>query len=99
MIGLIDGAGLRLQELTDALEAFGVLPTTIGSASGVIPQVTAIFGMCGGGLAVVPGLTDFTFMEAKTENFSLILQMHWKEMRFPSVTQQALSTRARQQVL
>ena len=27
--------------------------------------VTAIFGMCGGGLAVVPGLTDFTFMEAK----------------------------------
>ncbi len=35
-------------------------------ASGVIPQVTAIFwNMCGGGLAVVPGLTDFTFMEAK----------------------------------
>ena len=34
-------------------------------ASGVIPQITAIFGMCGGGLAVVPGLTDFTFMESK----------------------------------
>lgn len=32
-------------------------------ASGVIPQITAVFGTCGGGLAVVPALTDFTFME------------------------------------
>ena len=65
VIGLIDCAGLRLQEATDALEAFGSLYHSQALASGVIPQVTAIFGMCGGGLAVVPGLTDFTFMEAK----------------------------------
>ena len=65
VIGLIDCAGLRLQEATDALEAFGSLCHKQALASGVIPQVTAIFGMCGGGLAVVPGLTDFTFMEAK----------------------------------
>ncbi|RGG30243.1 carboxyl transferase [Ruminococcus sp. AF25-13] len=65
VIGLIDCAGLRLQEATDALEAFGSLYHKQALASGVIPQVTAIFGMCGGGLAVVPGLTDFTFMEAK----------------------------------
>ena len=65
VIGLIDCAGLRLQEATDALEAFGSLYQKQALASGVIPQVTAIFGMCGGGLAVVPGLTDFTFMEAK----------------------------------
>ena len=64
VIGLIDCAGLRLQEATDALEAFGSLYHKQALASGVIPQVTAIFGMCGG-LAVVPGLTDFTFMEAK----------------------------------
>ena len=32
-------------------------------ASGVIPQITAIFGSCGGGLALIPTLTDFTFME------------------------------------
>lgn len=44
---------------------FGSLYHKQALASGVIPQVTAIFGMCGGGLAVVPGLTDFTFMEAK----------------------------------
>ena len=65
VIGLIDCAGLRHQEATDALEAFGSLYHKQALASGVIPQVTAIFGMCGGGLAVVPGLTDFTFMEAK----------------------------------
>lgn len=65
VIGLIDCAGLRLQEATDALEAFGSLYHKQALASGVIPQVTAIFGMCGGGLAVVLGLTDFTFMEAK----------------------------------
>ena len=65
VIGLIDCAGLRHHEATDALEAFGSLYHKQALASGVIPQVTAIFGMCGGGLAVVPGLTDFTFMEAK----------------------------------
>lgn len=65
VIGLIDCAGLRLQEATDALEAFGGLYYKQTLASGVIPQITGIFGMCGGGLAVVPGLTDFTFMESK----------------------------------
>lgn len=64
VIGLIDCAGLRLQEATDALEAFGGLYYKQSMASGVIPQITAVFGMCGGGLAVVPGLTDFTFMES-----------------------------------
>lgn len=65
VIGLIDCAGLRLQEATDALNAFGEIYTKQVMASGVIPQITGIFGTCGGGLAVVPGLTDFTFMEAK----------------------------------
>ncbi|SHJ22290.1 acyl-CoA carboxylase subunit beta [Hespellia stercorisuis] len=64
VIGLVDCAGLRLQEATDALEAFGGLYYKQAMASGVIPQITAIFGMCGGGLAIVPGLTDFTFMES-----------------------------------
>ena len=64
VIGLIDCAGLRLQEATDALNAFGEIYTKQVMASGVIPQITGIFGTCGGGLAVVPALTDFTFMEA-----------------------------------
>ncbi|MCI9462444.1 MAG: carboxyl transferase [Lachnospiraceae bacterium] len=65
VIGLLDSAGLRLQEATDALNAFGEIYMQQTLASGVIPQITAVFGTCGGGLAVVPGLTDFTFMEGK----------------------------------
>ena len=65
VIGLVDCAGLRLQEATDALEAFGTLYLKQSLASGVIPQITAIFGTCGGGLSLVPALTDFTFMEEK----------------------------------
>lgn len=66
VIGLIDCSGLRLQEATDALNGFGELYLKQTMASGVIPQITAIFGNCGGGLAIVPTLTDFTFMESKS---------------------------------
>ena len=65
VIGLIESAGLRLQEATDALNAFGEIYKKQVMASGVIPQITAIFGSCGGGLALIPTLTDFTFMEEK----------------------------------
>ena len=65
VIGLVDCAGIRLQEATDALEAFGQIYLKQTLASGVIPQITAIFGTCGGGMAVIPSLTDFTFIESK----------------------------------
>ncbi len=65
VIGLIDSAGLRLQEATDALNAFGAIYRKQTLASGVIPQITAVLGSCGGGLALFPTLTDFTFMEEK----------------------------------
>lgn len=63
VIGLIDSAGLRLQEATDALNGFGEIYLKQTLASGVIPQITAVFGSCGGGLALIPAMTDFTFME------------------------------------
>lgn len=65
VIGLIESAGLRLQEATDALNGFGEIYKKQALSSGVIPQITAIFGSCGGGLALIPTLTDFTFMEEK----------------------------------
>lgn len=71
VIGLVDCAGMRLQEATDALNGFGSLYLKQTLASGVVPQITAIFGMCGGGLAVVPALTDFTFMEADSAKLFL----------------------------
>ncbi len=66
VIGLIESAGLRLQEATDALNGFGEIYKKQVMASGVIPQITAVFGTCGGGLALIPTLTDFTFMEEKS---------------------------------
>lgn len=65
VIGLIDSAGLRLQEATDALNGFGEIYMKQALASGVIPQITAVFGSCGGGLALIPAMTDFAFMEEK----------------------------------
>ena len=65
VIGLIDCAGIRLQEATDALSGFGEIYRKMSDASGVIPQITAVYGNCGGGLAVLAGLSDFTFMEEK----------------------------------
>ena len=65
VIGLVDCAGLRLQEATDALNAFGELYLKQAMASGVVPQITAVFGTCGGGMAVASAMSDFTFMESK----------------------------------
>ena len=63
VIGFIDCAGMRLQESVDALDGFGKIYAKEAQASGVIPQISAVFGNCGGGLAVVPALSDFSFME------------------------------------
>lgn len=65
VIGLVDCAGLRLQEATDALAGFGELYLKQTMASGIIPQISAVFGTCGGGAAVSSSLCDFTFMEAE----------------------------------
>ena len=65
VIGLVDCAGMRLQEATDALNGFGEIFMKQTLASGIIPQITAVFGNCGGGLAIASELTDFTFMEEK----------------------------------
>lgn len=62
IIGLIDSAGMRLQEATDALDAFGRIYQKQVMASGIIPQITAVMGNSGGGAAVLTALSDFTFI-------------------------------------
>ena len=65
VIGLIDCSGLRLQEATDALNAFGELYRCQALANGVVPQIQAVFGTCGAGMAVSAAMADFTFMESE----------------------------------
>ncbi len=63
IIGLLDSAGLRLQEGTDAFEGYGQIYLKQSMASGVIPQFMAILGTCGGGAAMIPSLSDFVLMK------------------------------------
>ena len=65
VIGLIDCAGMRLQESTDALAGFGQIYKMKAKASGIVPQISAVFGNCGGVVAVMTAMSDFTFMEAQ----------------------------------
>ena len=70
VVGLVDCTGIRLEEATDALFGFGKIFKAQAMASGVVPQVQAIFGLGGGGLALSAGLADFVFMEdSKAELF------------------------------
>lgn len=63
VIGLIDCGGVRLQESVDALGGIGLIYEKEVAASGIVPQICGVFGSCGGGLAVVPALCDFSFVE------------------------------------
>ena len=65
VIGLIDCSGVRLQESTDAINALGEVYFKQTMAKGIVPQIAAVFGNCGGGLSVMASLADFTFMEEK----------------------------------
>lgn len=66
IVGMIDCGGVRLQESTDALNALGSIYRSEAMSSGVIPQITAVFGNCGGGLSLLPSLSDFTYMETES---------------------------------
>ena len=65
VIGLIDCSGLRLQEASDALNAVGELYRCQAVANGVVPQIQAVFGACGGSMAVSAAIADFTFIETE----------------------------------
>ncbi len=63
VVGLLDCSGIRLQESVDALQGFGRLYELKTQASGIVPQISVVFGNCGGGMAVLCGMSDFVYME------------------------------------
>ena len=62
VVAITDCAGMRLEESTDALDAFGKVYARQVLASGVIPTVTVILGTCGGGSAISAAISDFVIM-------------------------------------
>ena len=62
VIGLNDSGGARIQEGIESLAGYTEIFQRNVMASGVVPQISAIFGPCAGGAVYSPALTDFTFM-------------------------------------
>jgi methylmalonyl-CoA decarboxylase subunit alpha len=62
VIGLNDSGGARIQEGVNSLAGYAEIFQRNINASGVIPQITGIFGPCAGGAVYSPALTDFIVM-------------------------------------
>jgi methylmalonyl-CoA decarboxylase subunit alpha len=62
VIGLNDSGGARIQEGVNSLAGYAEIFQRNILASGVIPQISGIFGPCAGGAVYSPALTDFTVM-------------------------------------
>ena len=62
IIGLNDSGGARIQEGVNSLAGYAEIFERNILASGVIPQISAIFGPCAGGAVYSPALTDFILM-------------------------------------
>ncbi len=69
VIAIVDCAGVRLNEGNDSLFSFGRMFAHQAKASGIVPQITAVFGTCGGGMAVAAAMSDFVFMEKDSKLF------------------------------
>ncbi len=68
VIGLNDSGGARIQEGVVSLGGYADLFLRNVTASGVIPQISAIMGPCAGGAVYSPALTDFIFMVKNTSH-------------------------------
>ncbi len=66
IIGINDSGGARIQEGVTALAGYSEIFQRNILASGVVPQISAIFGPCAGGAVYSPALTDFIIMSKDT---------------------------------
>jgi methylmalonyl-CoA decarboxylase subunit alpha len=87
VIGINDSGGARIQEGVRSLAGYAEIFERNILASGVIPQISAIFGPCAGGAVYSPALTDFIVM---SENSSYMFVTGPKVTK--SVTGEDIST-------
>lgn len=66
VIGINDSGGARIQEGVKSLGGYADIFQRNILASGVVPQISAIFGPCAGGAVYSPALTDFIIMSKAT---------------------------------
>src|SRR5699024_12779687 len=65
VIGINASGGARIQEVINALGGYAEIFQRNILASGVIPQISGIFGPCAGGAVYSPALTDFRSEERR----------------------------------
>ena len=58
VIGIFDSAGAYVMEGVEALAGYGKIMKKVSDASGVIPQIAVIAGICGGAMATVASMFD-----------------------------------------
>jgi len=66
IIGINDSGGARIQEGVKSLGGYADIFQRNILASGVVPQISAVFGPCAGGAVYSPALTDFIIMSKDT---------------------------------
>lgn len=66
IIGINDSGGARIQEGVKSLGGYADIFQRNIMASGVVPQISAIFGPCAGGAVYSPALTDLIIMSKET---------------------------------
>ena len=89
-IGINDSGGARIQEGVNSLAGFGEIFERNILASGVVPQISGIFGPCAGGAVYSPALTDFTIMVKDTSYMFLTGPSVVKTVTGEDVTQEEL---------
>jgi methylmalonyl-CoA decarboxylase subunit alpha len=90
VIGINDSGGARIQEGINALAGYAEIFQRNIMASGVIPQISGIFGPCAGGAVYSPALTDFTIMTKGTSYMFLTGPKVVKTVTGEDVTQEQL---------
>ena len=71
VIGLNDSGGARIQEGIEALAGYTEIFTRNVLSSGVVPQISGIFGPCAGGAVYSPALTDF-IIQVKLQSYMFL---------------------------
>lgn len=90
VIGLGDSGGARIQEGIESLSGFSEIFQRNVMASGVVPQISAIFGPCAGGAVYSPALTDFIIMVQNQSYMFLTGPKVVKSVTHEDVTTEAL---------
>lgn len=90
VIGINDSGGARIQEGVQALGGYADIFQRNIMASGVIPQISALFGPCAGGAVYSPALTDFNIMTKGTSYMFVTGPKVVKTVTGEDVTQEQL---------